>query len=178
MKVAVYPGSFDPITYGHLDIIERAALIFDKVIVAVCINPGKQPLFSLEERVEMISRECAPFSNVEVGSFRGLLSDFVRQRNARAIVRGLRAISDFENEFQMALMNRKLNPAAETIFLVSQPKYSYLSSSIVKEVASLGGDVAGFVSKRVATRLREKFFQTGGEDENGGERSGRFSGVG
>ncbi|NPV28146.1 MAG: pantetheine-phosphate adenylyltransferase [Firmicutes bacterium] len=159
MKVAVYPGSFDPITYGHLDIIERAALIFDKVIVAVCINPGKQPLFSIEERVEMITRECKHLPNVEVGSFRGLLSDFVRQQEARAIVRGLRAISDFESEFQMALMNRKLNPAAETVFLVSQPKYSYLSSSIVKEIASLGGDVTGFVSDQVASRLKEKFLQ-------------------
>ncbi|MDH7576822.1 MAG: pantetheine-phosphate adenylyltransferase [Bacillota bacterium] len=159
MKVAVYPGSFDPITYGHLDIIERAALIFDKVVVAVCINPGKKPLFSIEERVEMIGRECVHLPNVEVGYFRGLLSDFVRQQEAHAIVRGLRAISDFENEFQMALMNRKLYPAAETVFLVSQPKYSYLSSSIVREIASFGGDVTGFVSKQVAMQLQEKFLK-------------------
>lgn len=157
MKIAVYPGSFDPITYGHLDIIERASLIFDKIIVAVCINPGKQPFFSMEERVEMITQECAHLPNVKVECFQGLLSDFVRQQHARAVVRGLRAISDFESEFQMAHMNKKLNPEAETIFLMAQPKYSYLSSSIVKEIASLGGEVTGFVSKQVVMRLKEKF---------------------
>jgi len=158
LKIAVYPGSFDPITFGHLDIIERASLIFDKVLVAVSINPGKQPLFSMSERAEMIARECAYLPNVAVCSFQGLLSDFVREQGANAIVRGLRAISDFEYEFQMALTNRKLNPDAETVFLVAKPEYSFLSSSIVKEIASFGGDVKGFVSDYVALRLREKFF--------------------
>ncbi|KUK30999.1 MAG: Phosphopantetheine adenylyltransferase [Thermoanaerobacterales bacterium 50_218] len=160
MRIAVYPGSFDPITYGHLDIIERAAQIFDRVIVAVCVNPDKRPLFSMEERMEMIAQECAHLPNVEVKCFRGLLSDFVRQQNASVIVRGLRAVSDFETEFQMALMNRKLNPHAETMFLVAHPKYSYLSSSIVKEIASLGGEVTDFVSEQVALRLKEKFSKT------------------
>lgn len=157
MKIAVYPGSFDPITLGHLDIIERASQIFDRVLVAVSINPGKQPLFTMHERAEMIARECAYLSNVVVCSFEGLLSDFVREQGAQAIVRGLRAISDFEYEFQMALMNRKLNPSAETVFLVAKPEYSFLSSSIVKEIASFGGDVRGLVSDYVASLLREKF---------------------
>jgi pantetheine-phosphate adenylyltransferase len=157
MAIAVYPGSFDPITYGHLDIIERAAAVFDRVIVAVCFNPGKQPLFTMEERVEMIARESSRLPNVEVNCFKGLLTEFVKRKNARIIVRGLRAISDFENEFQMALMNRKLGPEIETVFLVAQPKYSYLSSSIVKEVASLGGDVNGLVSEQVARHLQERF---------------------
>jgi len=157
MVIAVYPGSFDPITYGHLDIIERAAAFFDRVIVAVCLNPGKQPLFTMEERVEMIAREAALLPNVEVNCFKGLLTDFVKRENARIIVRGLRAISDFENEFQMALMNRQLGPEIETVFLVAHPEYSYLSSSIVKEVASLGGDVGGLVSEQVAGHLQKRF---------------------
>lgn len=156
MKIAVYPGSFDPITYGHLDVIERAAGIFDKVLVAICVNPGKQPLFSMEERLEMIQHECAKLTNVDVVYFRGLLSDFVRQKSAHVIIRGLRAISDFENEYQMALMNRKLNKSTETIFLVAKPQYSYLSSSIVKEIASLGGDVTAFVPEHIALKLEEK----------------------
>lgn len=156
MKIAVYPGSFDPITYGHLDVIERAAGIFDKVLVAICVNPGKQPLFSMEERLEMIQHECAKLTNVDVVYFRGLLSDFVRQKSAHVIIRGLRAISDFENEYQMALMNRKLNNSTETIFLVAKPQYSYLSSSIVKEIASLGGDVTAFVPEHIALKLEEK----------------------
>jgi pantetheine-phosphate adenylyltransferase len=157
MAIAVYPGSFDPITYGHLDIIERAAAIFDRVIVAVCLNPGKQPLFTMEERVEMIARESARIPNTEVNCFKGLLTEFVQREQARIIVRGLRAISDFEIEFQMALMNRKLSPEVETVFLVAQPKYSYLSSSIVKEIASLGGDISDLVSDQVAGRLQERF---------------------
>jgi pantetheine-phosphate adenylyltransferase len=157
MAIAVYPGSFDPITYGHLDIIERAAAIFDRVIVAVCLNPGKQPLFTMEERVEMIARESARIPNTEVNCFKGLLTEFVQRENARIIVRGLRAISDFEIEFQMALMNRKLSAEVETVFLVAQPKYSYLSSSIVKEIASLGGDIGDLVSEQVARHLQERF---------------------
>ncbi|MGD0153923.1 MAG: pantetheine-phosphate adenylyltransferase [Thermacetogeniaceae bacterium] len=161
MTIAIYPGSFDPITFGHLDIIERAATIFDRVIVAVCLNPGKQPLFTMEERVEMIVRESAHLANVEVNCFRGLLTEFVRRKNAGVIVRGLRAITDFENEFQMALMNRKLNSEIETVFLVAQPNYSYLSSSIVKELASLGGNVGGLVSEQVSQHLQSKYATTG-----------------
>lgn len=157
MNIAVYPGSFDPITYGHLDIIDRAAKIFDRVIVAVSINPGKQPLFTMEERVDMIVQESAHLPNVEVNCFRGLLTEFVTQKKARVIVRGLRAITDFEIEFQMALMNRKLNPEIETIFLVAQPNYSYLSSSIVKEIVSLHGDVRGLVSEQVSKHLQRQF---------------------
>lgn len=158
MKIAVYPGSFDPITFGHLDIIERATKIFDKVIVAVSVNSGKKPLFTIEERVEMIKRECSCLQRVEVSYFHGLLSDFVSLHNAQAIVRGLRAVSDFEYEFQMAVTNRKLNPGAETIFFVAMPEYSFLSSSIVKEIVSLGGDVTGLVSPAVAEKLRKKYF--------------------
>lgn len=163
MRIAVYPGSFDPITYGHLDIIERAADLFDKVIVAVSVNSSKKPLFTIEERVEMITAECQHIKNVEVRHFSGLLVDFAVQNNARSIVRGLRAVSDFEYEFQMALTNRKLNAQLETIFLVSQPKYSFLSSSIVKEIASLGGDISGFVSQNVAKRLQTKCDQRNNE---------------
>ena len=157
MDIAVYPGSFDPITYGHLDIIERAAVVFDRVIVAVSIKPIKVPLFTMEERVEMITQETSGLPNVEVNCFRGLLIEFMKQKNARVIVRGLRAISDYENEFQVALMNRKLNPDVETVFLMAQPKYSYLSSSIVKEIASFKGDVRGCVSQRVAQCLQRRF---------------------
>jgi pantetheine-phosphate adenylyltransferase len=157
MDIAVYPGNFDPITYGHLDIIERAAVVFDRVIVAVSIKPIKVPLFTMEERVEMITQETSGLPNVEVNCFRGLLIEFMKQKNARVIVRGLRAISDYENEFQVALMNRKLNPDVETVFLMAQPKYSYLSSSIVKEIASFKGDVGGCVSQRVAQCLQRRF---------------------
>ncbi|MGI6406851.1 MAG: pantetheine-phosphate adenylyltransferase [Syntrophaceticus sp.] len=157
MGTAVYPGSFDPFTYGHLDIISRATKIFGKVIVAVSVNSGKNPLFTIEERVKMISDECQHLEKVEVTFFYGLLVDFAKERKAEAVIRGLRAVSDFEYEFQMAMTNRKLYLDLETIFLVSQPKYSFLSSSIVKEIASLGGDVSGFVSKRVAEQLYTKY---------------------
>lgn len=157
MGIAVYPGSFDPFTYGHLDIISRATKIFDKVIVAVSVNSGKNPLFTIEERVAMIARECHHLENVEVAFFHGLLVDFVREKNAQVVVRGLRAVSDFEYEFQMALTNRNLYPNLETIFFVAQPMYSFLSSSIVKEIASLGGDISGFVSKGVAEQLCAKY---------------------
>jgi pantetheine-phosphate adenylyltransferase len=156
MKIAVCPGSFDPITYGHLDIIERAAQMFDRVIVAVAVNPGKKHLFSMEERIAMIEESCKPFSNVSVGSFTGLLSDYVRQEQAQVIVRGLRAVSDFEIEFQMAIMNKRLYPGADTCFLMTRPRYSYLSSSLVKEIAGLGGNVGDFVPEGVVRKLSEK----------------------
>jgi pantetheine-phosphate adenylyltransferase len=161
MSVAVYPGSFDPITYGHLDIIERASAMFDRVIVAVCLNTGKKPLFTIEERVEMIIQESSGLPNVEADSFEGLLTEFMRQNKAHVIIRGMRAVSDLENEFQMAWMNRKLNPEVETLFLMAQPRYSYLSSSIVKEVASFRGDVSGLVSEQIARRLEERLAMHG-----------------
>ncbi|HBG22391.1 MAG: pantetheine-phosphate adenylyltransferase [Syntrophaceticus sp.] len=157
METAVYPGSFDPFTYGHLDIITRAAIIFNKVIVAVSVNSGKDPLFTIEERVEMITGECQHIKNVEVTFFYGLLVDFAKEKEAEAVIRGLRAVSDFEYEFQMAMTNRKLYPDLETICFVTQPKYSFLSSSIVKEIASLGGDVSSFVSRGVAEQLYAKY---------------------
>ncbi len=157
MRIAIYPGSFDPFTHGHLDIITRASEIFDKVIVAVSANRGKEPLFSISERVDMAAWECSSLENVEVDSFNGLLVDFAKEKQARVVVRGLRAVSDFEYEFQMALTNRSLYQGLETVFFVTQPMYSFLSSSIVKEIASLGGEIHGFVSKRVAEQLFSKF---------------------
>lgn len=139
MKMGICPGSFDPITYGHIDIIERAASICDKVIVTVSDNTNKEAFFSLEERVELIKKVVEKIDNVEVESFTGLLIDFARKREASVIIKGLRAVTDFEYEFQMALMNRKLCPEIETIFLMTNNRYSYLSSSLVKEVAKLGG---------------------------------------
>jgi len=145
VRIAVYPGSFDPVTNGHLDIIKRSAKMFDKVIVAVVKNYNKKPLFSTEERVKLIQKSVKDLPNVEVESFKGLLMDYIHEKNAQVIVKGLRAISDFEYEFQMALMNRKLDPNIETIFLMTNHKYSFLSSSMVKEVASLGGCITGLV---------------------------------
>ncbi len=159
MKTAVYPGSFDPITNGHLDIVERSAEIFDNLIIAVFINPNKKPLFTVEERVEMIREVTRHLPNVQVDSFEGLLGDYARQRSAKVIIRGLRAVSDFEYEFQMALMNRKLNPNVETIFMSSSSKNIYISSTIIKEVSSLGGSISGLVPRVVENRLMEKFYQ-------------------
>ena len=157
-KVAVYPGTFDPITYGHLDILERAARIFDKVIIAVAVNRRKGPLFSVEERKEMIE-ECVRergLSNVEVDSFDTLLIEYAKFKGASVIVRGLRAISDFEYEFQMALMNRKLYPNIETLFMMPSEQYTYISSRIVKEIASYGGNVSCLVPPFIAERLYAK----------------------
>lgn len=145
MKIAVCPGSFDPVTHGHLDIIHRASALFDKVIVVVMTNNAKSPVFTLEERVELIRRCTADIPNVEVELFDGLLADYVKQKNAVAIVKGLRAMSDFEYEFQMALTNRKLCPQAETVFLTTRAEHMYLSSSLVRQVAALGADIAEFV---------------------------------
>lgn len=145
MKIAIYPGSFDPITNGHLDILERALRLFDKVIITIARNAAKTPLFTEAERLEMIREVVKEFKNVEVDSFEGLLVDYARKQNATAVVRGLRAISDFEYELQMALMNRKLNDSLVTVFLMPNEKYTYLNSTIVREIARLGGDINGFV---------------------------------
>ncbi len=153
MKIGVYPGTFDPITNGHTDIIARSLRVFDKVIVAVALNPGKRPLFELAERVEMVKLATKDLPQVEVEGFDGLLVHYVVQRGARVVIRGLRATSDFEYEFQMALINRKLNDTIETVFLMPSEDYSYLTSSIVKEVASLGGELKDFVHPEVARRL-------------------------
>jgi pantetheine-phosphate adenylyltransferase len=152
---AVYPGSFDPVTAGHLDIIERAARIFDCLVVTVFSNPAKTPLFSVEERMAMLKEATSHLANVEVDASEGLLVPYVRRIGARVIVKGLRAISDFDYEFRMALMNKKLDPEVETVFILTSSQYAYLSSSLIKEVASLGGCVAGLVPAGVERRLRE-----------------------
>jgi len=156
MKV-VYPGSFDPVTNGHLDIIERAALLFEEVVVAVLRNPNKKSLFAVEERVEILKEVTGHIKNIQIDSFTGLLVEYARCQAARAVVRGLRAFSDFEFEFQVALTNRKLYPDVETIFLMTGSQYSFLSSSIVKEVASLGGCVKDLVPLEVENKLKEKY---------------------
>lgn len=157
MKTAVIPGSFDPITKGHLDIIKRAAKIFDKVIVAVLTNSSKNPSFTKEERMELIKACTEDIENVEVDSFSGLLADYMKEVGAFTIVKGLRAMSDFEYEFQMALTNKKLNSEVETMFLTTNYKYMYLSSSIVKEIARNGGDISEFVPDVILDRIVEKF---------------------
>lgn len=157
MRRAIYPGSFDPITNGHLDVIRRAAKLFDELIVAVAFNDQKQSAFTADERVALIAGVTADVGNIRVVGFNGLLVEFARQESAGAVVRGLRAISDFEFEFQMALMNRKLEQSIETIFLMPKEEYTYLSSRIVKEIARLGGEVASFVPGSVVAALRGKY---------------------
>lgn len=156
-NIAVCPGSFDPVTLGHIDIISRGAKVFDKVIVAVLNNQSKTPLFTVEERIHLIKESTKHIENVEVDSFDGLLVDYVEKKNARAIIKGLRAVSDFEYELQMALMNRKLNNEVETFFMMTNNKYSFLSSSIVKEIAKYGAPVIDLVPKAVEIALKEKF---------------------
>ncbi len=156
-KVAVYPGSFDPITNGHVNLIERALQIFDKLIVAVAYNPSKMALFTVEERIEMIHIALKNDPRVSTASFQGLLVEFVVQQGANVIIRGLRALSDFEYEFQMTLMNRKLNRKVDTMFLMTGYKWFYTSSKIIKEAASLGGSVRGLVPEIVHQRLKDKF---------------------
>ena len=155
-KIAIYPGSFDPITYGHIDIIKRASLLFDEVIVAVARNLGKTPFFSEEERVGMIEEVIRELPSIRVDSFNGLLVDYARSIGAQAVIRGLRAVSDFEYEFQMALVNRKLDEHMITVFLMPHEKYSYLNSSIVKELARFNGEVSCFVPPHVEKQLLEK----------------------
>ena len=158
MRRAIYPGSFDPVTNGHLDVIERAAKLFDEVLVAVAVNSQKQPLFSVDERLALLAQTTATHGGkVRLVRLEGLLVDYARMAGAAAIIRGLRAVSDFEFEFQMALMNRKLESSVETIFLMPKEEYTYLSSRIIKEIARLGGEVGSFVPDCVGKALREKF---------------------
>ncbi len=156
-KIAIYPGTFDPITLGHLDIVKRASKLFDKVLITLAINSKKQPLFSKEERMEFIADAIKDFPNVEVKSFEGLLINYAEKVNANAIIRGLRAVSDFEFEFQLALMNRKQNDEITTVFLMPHEKYTYLNSTIIREVARFGGYVENFITPLVAKKLKEKF---------------------
>ena len=160
-RIAVYPGTFDPITNGHTDLVSRAAKVFPKVIVAIAESPHKKPLFTLEERIEMSRTEMASMGNVEIVGFSNLLVEFVQQLGASVIVRGLRAVSDFEYEFQLASMNRHLAPKVETMFLTPDEEYGFISSTLVKEVARLDGDVSSFVSPAVAQAMAQRFGQQG-----------------
>jgi pantetheine-phosphate adenylyltransferase len=155
-SLAIYPGSFDPVTNGHLDLIERGAKIFGRLVVALLRNTDKQPLFTLDERVEMLREVTKSFPTVEVDVFQGLLVDYARRRGATVILRGIRAVSDYEYELQMALMNRKLEPGLETVFMLPAEAYSYLSASVVREIAHLGGPLTGLVPPLVEQRLKGK----------------------
>ena len=159
MKTAVYPGSFDPVTSGHLNIIRRAANIFDKLIVCVMVNAGKNPMFSLEERVELIRRVTGDLPNVEVDGSNELLADYAKRRGSCVIVKGLRAGSDFENEFQMALVNHKINPELDTMFLTAESQYMYLSSSMVKELGTYGVDLSDFLPQEIIPVFQERIAQ-------------------
>ena len=159
MKIAVYPGTFDPVTYGHIDIIKRASRIFDKVIVAVAHNPQKEVLFSVDERIDMLKDAIKGMKNVKVDYFKGLVVNYVKSKGSNVMIRGLRMISDFEYEFQMALTNRKLAGSIETIFMMPHEDYSYVSSKLIKEAASLGANVEKFVPKKAALALKEKMRQ-------------------
>jgi pantetheine-phosphate adenylyltransferase len=156
-KVVIYPGTFDPITHGHISIVSRALKIFDRLVIAILNNPNKVPLFSMEERIQMIREVLKDQRHLEVDSFNGLLVDYVIQKKTNVVIRGLRALSDFEYEFQMALMNRKLNREVQSIFLMTDYKWFYTSSTIIKEAASLGGDVSGLVPPNVCKKLKQKF---------------------
>jgi pantetheine-phosphate adenylyltransferase len=163
MVIAVYPGTFDPLTRGHEDLVRRAAGLFAKLVVGVADSRGKSPFFSMDERIAIAREVLGHYPNVEVAGFRGLLKDFVREQNARVILRGLRAVSDFEYEFQMAGMNRYLLPDVETMFLTPSDQYQFISGTIVREIATLGGDVAKFVFPSVDKWLKAKIAQTGGK---------------
>lgn len=156
VTTAIYPGTFDPITNGHIDLVIRASKLFNKVIVAVAINPGKKPAFSLDERVALAKQTLAGLANVEVCGFEGLLIDVAKQKQAKVIIRGLRAVSDFEHEFQLAGMNRRMEPEVETLFLTPAEQFTYISSSLVREIAALGGDVSAFVAPCVMSALKAK----------------------
>jgi len=161
MTITVYPGTFDPITNGHEDLIQRASRLFENVVVGVAHSQAKRPFFSLEERVAIATEVLKPYANVKVKGFTGLLSEFVREQNASVILRGLRAVSDFEYEFQLAGMNRRLAPGVETLFLTPSDKYLFLSATIVREIAVLGGDITSFVHPLTAQRMREKTGKAG-----------------
>ena len=156
IRKAIYPGTFDPVTYGHLDIVERAARLYDKVVIAVAHSTEKAPLFSVDERVAMLKDAVSRYDNVEVEDFDGLVVDYAVNKSSKVVIRGLRMISDFEYEFQMALTNRKLNSDIETVFMMPKESYSYLSSKLIKEVAKLGADVSKFVPENVEKKLKEK----------------------
>jgi pantetheine-phosphate adenylyltransferase len=160
-RIAVYPGTFDPITNGHTDLVARAARVFPKVIVAIAESPHKKPLFSLDERISLSRKQLAHLGNVEIVGFNNLLADFVQQIGATIILRGLRAVSDFEYEFQLASMNRHLAPKVETLFLTPDEEFSFISSSLVKEIARLDGDVSEFVAKEVQSAMRQRFRELG-----------------
>ena len=165
-RIAIYPGSFDPVTNGHIDIAERGLKLFDKVIVAILHNPGKESLFSVEERMELLALSLSDQPNIEIDTFDGLLVDYAARRNANAILRGMRAVSDFEYEFQLALMNRRLNRDIQTVFLMTGLRWIFTSSSIIKEAARFGGNITGMVPNEVNRRLRKKFgFSTEDFDE-------------
>ena len=161
MLKAIYPGSFDPVTMGHWDLIQRAEKLVDRLVVAVLHNPSKHPAFSVAERVDFLRELTAPYDNVEVTTFHGLLVDFARQEKAQCIIRGVRAFSDFEYEFQMALMNRKLHPDLETLFLMPKEEFSVLSSRLVREVGMMGGDISGFVPEALGDRIAAKLRNPG-----------------
>ena len=156
MKIAICPGSFDPVTLGHLDIISRASGLFDKVIVAVLCNMEKNPSFTVEERMEFLRQVTANYDNVEVDSFHGLLVDYAKEKGAVAVVKGLRAVSDFEYEFQMSMINKKLYPDVETVYLNTSQDYMYLSSSVIKQIASLGGDISNFVPETIHDKIVDR----------------------
>ncbi len=156
MKIAICPGSFDPITKGHIDILERTSKIFDKVYAVVMVNPAKIPTFTTEERIEMIKQTTAHIPNVDVESYTGLIADYAKEKNACTLVKGLRAVTDFEYEFQQALTNKKLNPDLETLFMVTNQEYMYLSSTIVRQIANFGGDISQFVPPEIKDKLVEK----------------------
>lgn len=155
-KIAVYPGSFDPVTNGHLDIIERGLKLFDKLIVTIMFNPAKKSLFTVEERLELLEKSLEKFPNIEIDSFSGLLVDYAAKQKARAILRGMRAVSDFEHEFQMALMNRRLNREIQTVFLITGTQWIFTSSSIIKEAARFGGNISSMVPPAVNEKLKKK----------------------
>jgi len=158
-KIAIYPGTFDPITLGHIDVINRASKIFDRIIVSIAINQKKQTLFSLEERLELATEALKDYTNIEVKLVRGLIVDFAIEMKATALIRGLRAVSDFEYEFQIALMNKKIANKIDTVFLMPDEKYTYLNSSIIRELSSYGKDVSDFVPTIVSIKLKEKFLK-------------------